>query len=261
MVYANGATSLEKWQTVQSFFSFMSQSGILVFFVLFVSYLLSSRKVFTHRENYYYVCLALYLIINFITVVVSGRYYPHYFTTMLPPLLVITSVGIKFLLQLIQTRAKQLIVILSLLVIPYNFTFAIVKQDVWNVLTSKPNQYQESYVIQQSKYIKRHTNKKDIIYVHCLNADIYLMSDRFANSKFFVLPSLDYREFPQLKKGFTADLTNTPPKYIVLRKQTYLQVNPTNFRMDKVLLDFAKKHYTIVPEFKDSDIIMLRYSK
>ena len=87
------------------------------------------------------------------------------------------------------------------------------------------------------------------------------MSNRFANSKFFVLPSLDYREFPQLKKGFTDDLTNRPPKYIVLRKQTYLQTDPTNFRMDRVLLNFAKKHYSVVSDFKDAEIIMLEYSK
>lgn len=261
MVYANGATNLEKWQTIKSFFMFISQSGILVFIVLFLSYLISGKNKLSKPKNYYYISLTLYLIINFITVIVSGRYYPHYFTTMLPPLLVVTSVGIKFFIQAIQKRPRQFVVMLLLLLIPYNFTFSIIKQDVWNVLTNKPNQYKESYVVQQSKYIKHHTNKNDTIYVHCLNADIYLMSNRFANSKFFVLPSLDYREFPQLKKEFTDDLTNRPPKYIVLRKQTYIQTDPTNFRMDRVLLNFAKKHYSVVSDFKDAEIIMLEYSK
>lgn len=260
VTYSQASTPLEKWQATKLFFNFMSNSGIWALLTLFILYLLINfNRLNNHIFKEYYICLFIYLLINFITVILSGRYYTHYFITMFPPIVVAVCISINGISTFISKEHIRVLAYLTILLLPSSYAYQAIQQHTFHVITATPNQYYNSLDVEQSAYIKSHTKENDRIYVHCLQANIYLLSNRFSFSRFFVLPSLDYRDYPNLRHEFISDLTQEPPKYIVIRKITFEQPNPTNFKIDKSLINFAKKNYIIVPKFKNSENILLKY--
>lgn len=66
-------------------------------------------------------------------------------------------------------------------------------------------------------YIKAHSRSSDTIYIYWLDTNIYLESQRFPNSKFLVLPSLDYSKHPKMVIEFKYDFKNHTPKFVVVK--------------------------------------------
>jgi len=98
-------------------------------------------------------------------------------------------------------------------------------------------------------YINKNSSENDVIYVHAIDANIYLHANRFSNSQFFVLPSLNYEEFPDLKDQFIHSMENNPPKFIVISKNSYLSDNPNNTRLNKDVIDKIQSNYIQIGKF------------
>ena len=72
-----------------------------------------------------------------------------------------------------------------------------------------------------------------------------------------MLPAIDYNQFENLRTDFQNSLKKNPPKYVIINKQTYEQSHPTDSLLDKSILDFIKKDYSLVDEFSNSENLML----
>lgn len=198
----------------------------------------------------------VYLIINFITVIISGRYYNHYYITMIFPVVVISVVGINGFLSFIKNDIRRFIFLFALCSLTMSYSYLSLRDLVKKPLTTSPNQKVESLTINQAEYIQTHSNKNDSIYIHNIDANIYLYSNRYSNSKYFVLPSLDYTKFKHLKNEFLDDMESNPPKFIVLRKETFEKNSDTDERINLSLKKIINENYKIVPKYKNTEYLM-----
>lgn len=250
------STAATKLLTGKAFFELASQFGVVSLFVLFLLSLLADKKSITPAHKPIDVAFVIYAAINFLTVILSGRYYTHYFITMLPILAVTATIAVAQLASRIQKHHYLLYLVLLLLPLSGFYT----AYQAWSkpILFSAVDEHTHSLIRQQADFIETHSEKQDPIYVHNINANLYLLSNRYANSRFFVLPSLNYEAFPALQQEFSAQLKNNPPLFIAIRKEIFEQATPTDARMDKTLIDYLHTHYSIVPTFETTDILLFQ---
>lgn len=255
--YTDGNNFKQKIWAGKYFFDFATSSGIVALIVIAI---LAILKDFSRMDKDL-ICvinvLCVYLLFNFYSVIMSGRNYPHYFLTMFPGLVVVVGLGINLVYVRIKDRSKRAIALLILLILPMS-CFYNVSQRLYNIFNYTPNQTIESDAVIIADYVKNNTNPSDKIYVHNINANIYLLSDRYSNSRFFVLPSFDYNGLPDLKREFTKKLKEVPPKIIVLNEQTYIdKSNLDDSHLDKTLVTFIEKEQYIPNKTIDLDNLMV----
>lgn len=253
----SGATNVKEiFHTTKSFYELATRTGAIALFTLFILCFFASKKWISKQLITVCNLLIIYLMLNFITVVMSGRFYPHYFVTMLPALTITTAIGIKLFSNLLPGSRISALLYVSLLVLTFAYSYNaftdFVKPVVWNQNRSE-EQYTEKV---QAQYIQKHSLITDKIYVHNIDANIYLLSNRFANSKYFVLPSLDYRNFPEINNSFKNSLVDTQPKFISIYKSVYMKESPDNVKMDKIIISDIKRNYKLVPKFSKSSILL-----
>ena len=255
--YSSGTSSGERLLAGKAFFEFASTVGIVSFVVLSLYYIINNTEKL--KGNIYKTSLILivYVIVNFITVILSGRFYLHYFTTMFPGIIVLTAIGIDGVNSSIKGNGRKLLIMATLFLIPISFFSKTYNEMAKPILNTMPNERIDSYKVSSANFIKEHSSEKDTIYVHNIDANIYLLSERFSNSRFFVLPDIDYRTFNNLRQEFKDALENNPPKFVVIRKAIYLnQENLTDARLDKTITENLNKYYEIALEFESDGILI-----
>lgn len=255
--YSAGNSLLNKIESISLFVQFMNDNYLLLFLSLSLLLFASLKKHITDQEIRLFFLTLIYAVINFATVIVSGRFYPHYFITMLPAFLLLFSLALSWVNRQPNFQNLSLIAIV-LLIFTLHVQMVNGFNNVVKLNTAKVNQYQESIEVKISDYIKKHTTTDDNIYVHALSANIYLQSNRFSNSKFFVLPSLDYTQFPTLQKEFKQDFSENPPQFIVVSKGVYESENLDNRRMNQFVLHLIESKYKPVSEFQTSDQLLFQ---
>ncbi len=205
-----------------------------------------------------YVVLSIYFLANYYTVVLSGRPYLHYLVTQLPIILLFLAILLATLLKKAKSSVTAFFICLLLLMIPALAT----KRDIQNkVLVTNRGTEEINQNVKQEKdladYIKRHSTVNDKIYVHNLGANLYLLSNRYANSRFFVLPAVDYTKFPKLQSEFQQALTVSSPKYIVVKQEILDQpVNDSN--LDQTVLKILQTKYHPVDQFQGQEQVLFQ---
>lgn len=243
----SGSTIGEKFQATLNYVDILLKFGIFPLIIIYFISLFDIQKQGMLRLHY---PLIAYFFFNFITVILSGRSYYHYLTTEIVPVSVIVAMSIQFILRGKTNKKKRIISFLLIMVIVLPTSYGIFKSHAWmysNIENAETNQIEEI-----SKFIKDNTTKQDTIYVHNLDANIYLLSNRYSNSKFFVLPAINYDKFPELKKEFDKSINDNPPKFIVLEKSFFSNKdNSSNLNM--LVSSAIEKNYHLVTPIK-SDI-------
>jgi hypothetical protein len=256
--YSADATLLDKLLTAKSFLEFSTRIGITAFVFLFLLSLLIFKDKLSQNVMTLFYLLFIYLVVNFATVILSGRYYNHYYATMLPILVVITSIAVHLLSSLLNNKKKKLILYILFFSLTMSYSYLAVKDVVKPVLINNNIPTEQTTQIDQAKYIRKNTSSKDRIYVHNIDANIYLLSDRFANTKYFVLPSLDYRNFSNLRNDFVESFNKNLPKFISIRAKNYYEQNPDDSKLDKSLIDILNRKYTSVDKFENKEILLFK---
>lgn len=254
--YSNVITLTERLKTSLLFIIYSFQVGILPFFLLFILFLKKLKFSTQSISLKFKIIVLVYTLFNFITVILSGRYYHHYFVTMIPCSILIVGIVIHDLYQLHLYRKYLTISLGTLSVIPIVCFCAVFFLKVVPILKHSPNQNNMSEAALTAKYIKKNSTERDKIYVHNIDANIYLLSNRFSNSKFFVLPSLNYTNFPEFQKVFANNLYNKSPKFIVIKKDTYHSKKINNEKMDKIVISVIKKYYVKNTEVNSSNFLL-----
>lgn len=241
---------------VKFFYQLMRNYGVLFIAVIYVSLIEVKREWWVVNG-----LVISYALLNFVTVVLSGRPYLHYFTTALPCVYLISGIGLAQLSHLIvkqnwRTLTAALVVIsafASLVNLWPNQTLYATTKTLIDTQYRVPNQRKNSGVAAISTYIREHSKPTDKIYVHWMNANIYLKSERFANSEYFVLPSLDYTQHPEVVKNFETDFKRTPPKFVVVQA-SFMHAAQTG------LFGFVKaqtqQHYKLIQTYSAGTLML-----
>ncbi|KRK71698.1 ArnT family glycosyltransferase [Lacticaseibacillus nasuensis] len=204
--------------------------------------------------------------LNMLTVILSGRPYPHYFVTMIPVLAIMVALGLAWSVTLMRERPSTAVAMLGTLVavgtvvsITPRLTLSQATRSVRQGLYRLPiDQKTSSAQMQTARYIKQHSTTTSKIYVHRVDAFIYLASDRWANSRYFTLPSLDYAKHPQITKDFEQRLVRNAPQFIVTHRG--FTTNPQT-GMNQFLKQRIQTRYRLVKTFKDPFIALTLYQK
>ena len=89
------------------------------------------------------------------------------------------------------------------------------------------------------------------------DANIYLMSNRYSNSRFFVLPAINYLNFPSLSEEFKESLARNKPKFIVTRNGVLSTTSNDNY-LDKAVFNATQQDYIIVKYFENSPFTLYK---
>lgn len=182
--------------------------------------------IFVDFRDRYNVAIIGSTVLTVISVLLSKRDYPHYLIALLPLVAIFLILifknkkfNFRYLLAIFVIFSPALIDnainILSKNVSSYGRIGSAI-QEVQNI--AYDNEINIASLQKVSEYIKNNTDNSDFIYTHRLSGNIYLESDRLANTKYFALPATDITNNEKVVKEFFADMTNKRPKFLVVNR-------------------------------------------
>lgn len=166
-------------------------------------------------------------LLNIVTIIMSQRTYSHYLITQIPVAVISIAICLSDTLSWLnkkykwQTNVGLALVIWILIGIfgpiagAIEFTHKLMK------LSRTQNESNQERII--SKYVKAHTTSADTIYEWRSDANIYNESDRFANSKYFTLPSITLANYPEIQKVLVSSFENNAPKYFITKPNFFTE--------------------------------------
>ncbi len=90
-------------------------------------------------------------------------------------------------------------------------------------------------------YVREHTTTTDTIYEWRYDANIYNLSGRFANNKYFTLPSVALKNYPEIEKQMITSFKKSKPAYFIIK--TSLLKKPATSNAEKRIRHMVKKNY------------------
>ncbi|MDT2827525.1 prepilin-type cleavage/methylation protein [Enterococcus viikkiensis] len=227
----------EKITVAYSFIDLLLKTGIFPMIVIGCAYFFVDNKKI---QNKVIIILLIYFIMNFFTVILSGRYYTHYLITQFVPIAIFLAFSIDFITLTLVKRRKKIFTMMLLLTMVLPSSVLAIKNYNWRFSIDESMDVKQTRSI--ANYIEKNSSPKETIYVHNINANIYLLSNRYSNSRFFVLPAVNYENFNELKKEFSRELQSNPPKYIVIRKQ-FLEDKYNKSNLNNEVYSVLEKNY------------------
>ncbi|WP_162890587.1 hypothetical protein [Salinibacter ruber] len=173
------------------------------------------------KGNTLVVAIALWLPLEFGMASISGREYPHYFMTVIPPASLVfgylgEQIHVKGLPPQISFLANPSVLLCGALIISSLSTPQVVTE-VRSALARLTSSGSNSITHTVSVDVRSRTNRDDHIFVWGSQPSIYLFADRPPASRFVYV-------YPILTTGYTgekiigqlmSDLRSTPPKVII----------------------------------------------
>lgn len=254
IAYSDQANFQQRLQAVQFFWQYATAYFMTWFGAGWLLASLTTRKVWL--VNTLLVC---YGALNLLTVVLSGRPYLHYFTTMIPILTIMLLVGLQAVALMGQKwgqgwlEAAAGALVLVIVTTPIFKTGNIVQtvdQNIKTNIKAPINLRRHSATLAAAAYIQTHSTPNDRIYAHWMNASVYLYAERFASSRFFDLPSLDYSKQPALVREFSRDFDQHPPKFVLVRAGFAAQ---RQLNIHAVVQRQLRENYSMIRSFHGSD--------
>lgn len=244
----SSVTFKERLQMGRFFLDILIRYGFVALLILAEIIMLTDD---TSRESKtLYFILSIYFLVNYYTVILSGRPYSHYLITQLPIILLFLAILLAGLMKKVNSPMILVSICVLMLMVPALATKRNIQKELFEVnLGTDAMKQGVDQEIQLANYINSHSTSKDKIYVHNLDANVYLRSNRFANSRFFTLPAVDYTKFNQLRLEFQTALKKSPPKFIVIRREL-LQKPLDDKELDRTVMDTIKQNYHPIPQFE-----------
>ncbi|MDT2820823.1 hypothetical protein P7H74_03575 [Enterococcus devriesei] len=235
-LYSDSNTS-QKITVAFSFIDLLLKTAILPMIVIGCAYFfVDNKKV----QNRVIVILFIYFIMNFLTVILSGRYYTHYLITQFAPIAIFLALSINFITLTIVKQRKKIFAMILLLTMVLPSSVLAIKNYNWRFSIDESLDVRQTRLI--ANYIENHSSPQESIYVHDINANIYILSNRYSNSRFFVLPAVNYENFNELKNEFLRKMQLNPPKFIVVRKQ-FLEDKYNKSNLNNEVYSVLEKNY------------------
>ncbi|MDN6498013.1 MAG: hypothetical protein L0K54_12840, partial [Tetragenococcus koreensis] len=95
----------------------------------------------------------------------SGRFYLHYFTTMLPILFILTVIGLYWFSDIMVLKNKPISIILLFLIVPLFSFYVGLTRNIIELNTIQPSEYTESAPVEVAQFIEENSDEDEPIYV------------------------------------------------------------------------------------------------
>jgi hypothetical protein len=166
--------------------------------------------------------LISWLLFAFIGVNISGYYYGHQFTQILPILSIIAGIGAHFICRKVNLRFKKLFLLVLFLFLPYNTlmnnTASILSHAKENSLTSSLSNHLRGFSDSKrlGKWFRKNTAASDRLYFLGISTNVELFySDRLSASRYFTEMRILGEK---TEEKIVDDLISKHPKYIGIEK-------------------------------------------
>ena len=175
----------------------------------------------TARQTWFFALV--WLLSSVLGMTMSGQWFPHYFTQLMPPLAVCAGAGIERVWVVGRWWARsQLVVILLAFFLLFEGPFYVQppKEGMWNMFHRRGYQISEEV----SGYINSHTQEDDTIYVAFAQADIYYSSRR--RSSFPYLFIVQVMHLPGVYSQLIDTIQARKPMYVLALDPPLKQLDP-----------------------------------
>jgi hypothetical protein len=229
---------------IPKFFDAFFISRIAIFYPLLLVGILS-RKGISHRSYFQY--LIVWLIFAFIGVNISGHYYGHQVTQLLPPLALISGQAVGLLIDRGGQNFKGLIIISVVLFLPFStltHNAASILSSTENLPTSLFSHIKgNSKTKALGKWLEKHTDKDDYIYIFGNGPNSTLSySNRLSASKY--INAMRYINAGSPEKVIT-DLEQKKPKFIIEGKDASEYPQLQLYLKENYNLNHKHDHYPV----------------
>lgn len=198
--------------------------------------------IFKRLKNPIHLVNLVYLAVTFYFVIISRREYSHYLLTMIPciifPLVYVLNEAYQ---SYFKNKKQSLKIALTIFIFISICFLKIVSINRYInklkefVSYTSINMYEDA-----GNVIKLNSTQNDCIYTHCLNGSIYIASDRLSATRYFSLPAVNLEEFPDIFEEFFSDLYNHKPKFIVVQRTYFSNLNSIT---DRKLMELLNLKY------------------
>lgn len=236
-VWLNPNTYPSIFWRIPNFLEKFLDSKLMIFYpILFLGWVF--RK--TIGINIYTRGLTVWGILAFIGVNISGYYFGHHFTQLLPPLTLLSGIVMAFGLQKMQSHGfyfyKMLLVILIVFA-PWPVLFhnsASIAFSQKNLLNSFINHFQDhSKMKDLANWLQQNTEDEHIYYFGRRTNSILSLSEKLSPSKFF---NTSFVNNTAIQKQVVTNLKAKKPKIIIKDK---------DMEGLSIIGDYVQKHYQL----------------
>lgn len=236
----SSTTFSQKLANSLDFYNAFQSKGFILFTLLYVLIIGFNWNNFNLKIKFMHIGLIIAALINFYTVIMSGRFYGHYGLTQLPYFFLFIILTLSMILNQQNVHITRAI-LSALIVIPFVMSFQNVKGTISYVNVTGSGTANQNQII---NYIQMHSDKSQKIYAHNIGANFYTFSQRYANSKYFLLPAVNFNENANLKIDFVKSFSTKLPEYIVISQDVYLGKNLNNDFMNEYIVRTINAKYT-----------------
>lgn len=229
-------------------FSFLYLGGIIFIFQAFFS---RAKK---EKGNNYILLLVVWAICTFLGISLTGRFFPHYYITLMPVISIMMANVVVVSFENITSRKISLVHLSIILCFLLTITNSILKHYKYYFVYSPVEISMNTYLWEpfvEAKaigyYIKEHTDPKDDLYVWAEEPEIFFYADRksidryWKNTPFIYFSSF----FPKAPAEVISSLRSKKPKYVVVDTR-----HIPAFGQFNEIGDFLEKNYVLEKEFK-----------
>lgn len=169
-------------------------------------------QFFTVRQGGVALLLFLWLTADLCGARAGGRYYPHYFLSSLPSMIVVSCISIDVLVRLTSSINYSRIV-LWILLIPIGIAGLKGQMDFYHSASgNQPDEWSQA-----GRFIRDHKNPSDVIFTWEFRPGIYRLADSHTLTRWDSAHYID--DFPAAYKSIgselMAELRSSPPNFIV----------------------------------------------
>lgn len=223
------------------------------------------------RDFSVYFMLAALLFLDFYSVSMSNRYYPHYFVQVIPALTLLSGYALEYLFKYSESASKTNIFLIILFIfgsaLPSDiYESAAFFRNKGSILDKHGiNIKGQRYICRYpalTDWIMKNTSRDDYIYIWGAEPGVYFIAERKCPSKYiyiFPLQTDGYIKNDDLE-GFINELALNKPKFIINTNTHTAKTFTLDFQIGDVrltaerLTDFIAARYTYATTIEGCDI-------
>lgn len=252
-------SKLDMVDNLVSQLSVLQQYMFLLIPSLFVGYIVIGWEKLATNKRALYVASVITILLSAYFTFISGRAYKHYLMMLLPVFIIPISVVFSVASNYLTTKRQQFTVIFAILLslglpIYNNYlnimsinTAEINEEDSMNAIEQRIKKYsdEKKAVINISNWVKEVTEETERIYVHRIDGNIYLESERLSATKYFNLPAIDLDNSKEVADDFIKEIKESMPKIIIV-KNSFINTerNITDEKLYQIIKDNYSEGYT-----------------
>ena len=196
---------------------------------------------FVKKYKYLHLVVISFFVLDFYATMMAARGYRHYYMQLVTSYILISVIGVEFLLSILKKSKVTRIGIISIIIL---LSFGIDKPMYVGFKDALMTPAAKTPAGKLVEYIKAHSSPKDTIWMTCGTfSRYYMMCQRLSPTKYYYIADhLFINTYSNTSKEKTEsvkdDLKRNPPKFIITK-----DFEEVNFIRDAKIQDWIKENY------------------